>query len=78
MSPRQPLCKEMRDAPWSAEAKLPPWHPEEQAVAVRRLTDTALQGAFGTIILMAVKNVALLTSQRVESRKALYSSTFDS
>jgi hypothetical protein len=43
----------MRAAPWSAAAELPPWNPNQKAVAGA----TALQGAFGTIIFKAVKDL---------------------
>jgi len=70
-----PLTMKMRAAPWSAAAKLPPFHgldlssrnagdfwhcwiqlrllpqPHSKAVAAA----TALQGAFGTVILMTAK-----------------------
>ena len=35
---------------------------EEKAVAVRRLTDTSIQGAFGTAIFTAARNLALIPS----------------
>jgi hypothetical protein len=37
-----PQTMKMREAPWSAAAKLPPWNPNQKAVAGA----TALQGAF--------------------------------
>ena len=43
----------MREAPWSAAAKLPPWNPNQKAVAGA----TALQGAFGASIFEAAKNL---------------------
>ena len=46
-----PETVEMREAPWSAVRQLTDCRrriPCAKAVAVRRLTDTALQGAFGT------------------------------
>jgi hypothetical protein len=45
----------MREAPWSAAAELPPWNPNQKAAAGA----TALQGAFGTTIFKAAKNLAL-------------------
>jgi len=44
--------------------------PNDKAVAVRRLTDTALQGASGTTIIMA-KNLALLCSALSEISRGL-------
>jgi hypothetical protein len=41
----------MREAPWSAAAELPPWIPNDKAVA----DATALQGAFGTTIFTAAE-----------------------
>jgi hypothetical protein len=43
----------MREAPWSAAAKLPPWNPNQKAVAGA----TALQGAFGASIFKAAKDL---------------------
>jgi hypothetical protein len=48
----------MREAPWSAARRGgPPSIPNDKAVAFRRLTHTALQGACGTTIFMAAKNL---------------------
>jgi hypothetical protein len=44
----------MREAPWSAAAELPPWNPNQKAVAGA----TALQGAFGTTIFIAAKDLS--------------------
>jgi hypothetical protein len=44
----------MREAPWSAAAELPPWNPNQKAVAGA----TALQGAFGTTIFKAAKHLS--------------------
>jgi hypothetical protein len=43
----------MREAPWNAAAALPPWIPNDKAVA----DATALQGACGTTIFMAAKDL---------------------
>jgi len=43
----------MREAPPSAAAKLPPWNPNQKAVAGA----TALQGACGAMILKAAKDL---------------------
>jgi hypothetical protein len=45
----------MREAPWSAAAELPPWNPNQKAVAGA----TALQGAVGTTIFKAAKHLHL-------------------
>jgi len=44
----------MREAPWSAAAELPPWNPNQKAVAGA----TALHGAFGTTLFKAARNLA--------------------
>jgi hypothetical protein len=46
----------MREAPWSAAAELPPWNTNQKAVAGA----TALQGAFGTTIFKAAKDLGSL------------------
>jgi hypothetical protein len=54
----------MREAPWSAAAKLPPWNPNQEAVAGA----TVLQGAFGTTIFKAAKDLQLFVFRSAGNR----------